>query len=86
MSTPVNRVFTEALAMPSELRALLVNQLLDTLDDDADIDHASQDIDDDVTREHLLVVRRRLSEIRSGSAETVSADEASERIRRILEE
>jgi len=83
MNPTVNRVFTEAMSMPTELRALLVSQLLETLDDGSENKTISK-IEDEVEHAHLNEVHRRLSEIKSGRVETISSDIAAERIRRVL--
>ena len=83
MNPSANRVFAEALSMSTDLRALLVSQLLETLDDHEN--KTQSGIDADVQQEHLAVVRKRLEEIKSGKAETISAEAAETRIRKILE-
>ena len=82
MNPTVNRVFSEAIPMPSELRALLARQLLETLDDHSE--DANTEIKDEVERAHLTEVHKRLEEIKSGRVETISSDIAAERIRRVL--
>ncbi len=84
MNLTVDRIFTEALAMSSELRALLVNQLLESLDEGTEKDQTTSEVEEEVARAHLEVVRGRLSDIKSGRVETISSDTAAERIRRVF--
>ena len=81
MSPNVSRLFSEAMAMPPELRALLASQLLETLDDHPA--HGNTQIEE-MERAHLSVVNRRLEEIKSGRVETISSEVAAERIHRAL--
>jgi len=83
MNPTVNRVFTEAMSMPPKLRAILVSQLLETLDDVTESKIISE-VDENVERAHLTEVHRRLAEIKSGVVETISSDFAADRIRRAL--
>ena len=84
MNPTVDRLFSEAMAMPSELRALLASQLLETLDDHTE--NANNGIKDDVSRLNLTEVKKRLKEIKSGRVEAISSHVAAERIRRVLGE
>jgi putative addiction module component (TIGR02574 family) len=75
MSLTVEQIAEEALALPSEARALLADRLVESLDPVED------------TQLHQLwaaEAQRRLEEVRSGKVKTIPGDEALARIRRAV--
>ena len=70
----LEQIATEALSLPTEARALLAEQLVESVDASA----ATSRLDELWTAEAL----RRLEEVRSGGASTVSGEEAAEQVRR----
>jgi putative addiction module component (TIGR02574 family) len=72
-SMKIEQIAEEALALPSEERALLADRLVKSLDPAKDgyIRHL-----------WAAEARRRLDEVRSGSVKTISGDEALARVRR----
>jgi hypothetical protein len=71
----VEQIAAEALALPSESRALLADKLVESLDKAAlsHIDHA-----------WLAEAKRRRDEVRSGEVQTMPGDEALGNLRRSL--
>jgi hypothetical protein len=71
----VEQIAEEALALPSESRALLADKLVESLDEAAlsRIDHA-----------WLAEAKRRREEVRSGGVQTIAGDEALADVRRTL--
>lgn len=72
MSTQMERLAIELLALPTASRALLANQLLASLDD-ADAP--------EISAEWLAEIDRRDAQIRDGSVQCVPADEVMRRAR-----
>ena len=66
----------EALSLPSESRALLAEQLVESLDASASADRLDE--------LWAVEAQRRLAEVRSGRAQTVSGEEAAARVRRAV--
>lgn len=75
MSMPVEKIAEEALALPSDARALLADRLVESLDPLTD-----PDVRDAWAAEAL----RRLDEIRSGKVKTIPANEVLARARTLL--
>jgi hypothetical protein len=75
MPMTIDQIAKEALALPSEARALLADRLVESLDA-AD---ASR-----VDRLWATEARRRRDEVRQGLVQTVPGDEALARVRRSL--
>jgi putative addiction module component (TIGR02574 family) len=75
MPMTVEQIAKEALALPSESRALLADKLVESLDNAAlsRIDHA-----------WLAEAKRRRDEVRSGRIQTIPGDEALAKVRREL--
>ena len=67
-------LMTEAVSLPLEERALLVDSLLQTLNP----------VDDANTAAWLAVARRRLDELDSGRVEAIPGEEVFERVRQRL--
>jgi putative addiction module component (TIGR02574 family) len=75
MSTRADTILGTALALPPDERAWLVAELIASLD---------QSEDTDVEAAWATEIERRIDEIESGEAETVSWEEARARIRATL--
>ena len=75
MAPTVEKVAADALNLPSEGRAFLVEKLLGSL---------SGEVDSAVERAHLVEVRRRRNAVQSGNSELIDGDEALRRARAAL--
>lgn len=73
----IEQLMQEALSLPSESRALLVEKLIESLEFDTD-----QAIQAAWTNE----AKKRRDELRSGAVQPISGDEALAQVRRILEQ
>ena len=73
MSSVINRVFEEALSLPSDARASLVEQLLTSL---------NLPIQEEIDRQWAEEAERRLSQIERGEVELIPGDEVFAKIRR----
>lgn len=71
----VEQIMDEVLGLPDEVRALLADRLLESLDP-AEGDHDLQ--------LWMAEARRRREEVREGRVRTVSGDEALAQVRRAL--
>jgi len=76
MSMTVEQIAEEALALPSEARALLADRLVESLDPAED---------SVVRRLWAAEALRRRDEVRSGQVKTFSADEALKRVRHAVD-
>ncbi len=75
MATTVEKVAADALQLPSDGRAFLVETLLDSL---------SGETDPAVEAAHLVEIRRRREAVRSGEAKLIEGDEALRQARAAL--
>ena len=75
MNTTVEQIAEEALALPSEARALLADRLVESLDP-AEDGH--------VRRLWAAEAIRRRDDVRSGRVATIPGDEALARVRRAV--
>lgn len=75
MILTVEQIAEEALALPSEARALLVDRLVESLDP-AEGGYIQQ--------LWLTEARRRRDDVRAGCVQTIQGDEALERVRRVF--
>lgn len=75
MSTRADTILGTAMALPPDERAWLAAELIASLDDGADVD---------VEEAWAAEIEKRIDEIESGQAETVSWEEARARIRATL--
>lgn len=75
MVTTVEKVAADALRLPSEGRALLVETLLDSLSGEAD---------PVVEKAHLAEIRQRREAVRSGQAKLIDGEEALRQARAAL--
>ncbi len=76
MSMTIEQLAAEALSLPSESRALLAEQLVESLDVSSPASHLDE--------LWAAEAQRRLAEVRSGRAQTVSGEEAAARVRRAV--
>ena len=76
MAMTVEQIAEEALALPSESRALLADKLVESLDKAA----LSR-----IDATWLAEARRRRDEVRSGRVKTIPGDEALANVRRSLD-
>jgi hypothetical protein len=75
MHMTVEQIAEEALALPSEARALLADRLVESLDP----------AEDGLIRQlWMREARRRIDEVRSGSVKTILADEAFAQVRQAI--
>lgn len=72
----IEELATEALSLPSESRALLAEQLVESLNVSAPASHLDE--------LWAAEAQRRLAEVRSGRAQTISGEEAAVRVRRAV--
>jgi putative addiction module component (TIGR02574 family) len=75
MSLKIEQIAEEALALPSEARALLADRLVESLDPEED---------GYVHQLWVAEARRRRDEARSGSVKTIPGDEALAQVRRAV--
>ncbi len=73
MILTVEQIAEEALALPSEARALIADRLVESLDPAED---------GYIQQLWLTEARRRRDDVRAGRVQTVPGDEALERVRR----
>ena len=73
MPRTIEQLAAEALSLPSEARALLAEQLVESLDASA----PNRRLDE----LWAVEAQRRLAEVSSGRAQTVSGEEAAARVR-----
>jgi putative addiction module component (TIGR02574 family) len=75
MRMTVEQIADEALALPSEARALLADRLVESLDPAED---------GDIRDLWLQEANRRVAEVRSGVVKTVSAESAFKEVRQVI--
>jgi putative addiction module component (TIGR02574 family) len=75
MSTRADTILDTALSLPADERAWLASELIASLDETED---------SDVEAAWAAEIERRIAEVESGEAETISWDEARTRIRASL--
>lgn len=75
MASTFEQVAADALSLPSDGRAFLVEKLLGSL---------SGQVDSTVEQGHLAEVRRRRAAVQSGKSELIDGDEALRRARAAL--
>lgn len=73
----IEQLASEALSLPNEARALLAEQLVESLD----VSAPTSRLDELWAAEAL----RRLAEVRSGRTQTLSGEEAAARIRQAVD-
>jgi len=72
MKTKIDELATQALSLPSEDRAELVERLVESLEDET------------VERLWIDEAKRRRDEVRSGRIKPVAGDEALEQVRKLI--
>lgn len=77
MPMTLEQLATEALSLPGESRALLADQLVESLD-------AASAPANRLDELWAAEARRRLAEVRSGHVPTISGEEAAARVRRAV--
>lgn len=76
MPMTLEQLACEAFSLPTESRALLAEQLVESLDVPAPTSHLDE--------LWAAEAQRRLAEVRSGRVQTVSGEEAAARVRRAV--
>lgn len=74
--SPIDKITQEALALPTDLKVQLVEQLIESLE---------SNIDEQVQSAWINEVKQRRDEIVDGMVETIPGDEALAKVRRIIE-
>jgi hypothetical protein len=75
MATTVEKVAADALQLPSDERAFLVETLLESLTGESD---------PSVEKAHLVEIRKRREAVRSGKAKLIDGDDALRQARAAL--
>jgi hypothetical protein len=73
--TTAEKLYQDALALPSETRVELTERLVASLADD---------IPTEIQRAHIDEVRKRIAQVESGEVELIPGDEALVRVRNLL--
>jgi len=71
--TTAEKLYQDALALPSETRVALTERLVASLADD---------VPAEIQRAHIDEVRKRIAQVESGHVELIPGDEALARVRR----
>ncbi|MFZ9739251.1 MAG: addiction module protein [Prochlorotrichaceae cyanobacterium] len=72
----IEQLVEEILSLPNASRALLADKLVESLEFDAD---------SDVQQSWVNLAKTRRDEVRDGSVQTISGDEALAHVRRLIE-
>jgi hypothetical protein len=75
MPTSVEKIYEEAMSLPNESKAILVERIVEFLET-----HVNPDLE----RIHLDTVKRRRGEMRKGQVEPIDGQDASVMARRII--
>ena len=75
--TMAEKLYQDALALPSETRVALTERLVASLADD---------VPAEIQRAHIDEVRKRIAQVESGEVELIPGDEALARVRKLLSE
>jgi hypothetical protein len=73
--TAAEKLYQDALALPSETRVELTERLVASLADD---------VPAEIRRAHIEEVRKRIAQVESGEVELIPGDEALARVRNVL--
>jgi Putative addiction module component len=73
--TTADKIYQDALALPSETRVELTERLVASLADD---------VPAEIQRAHIDEVRKRIAQVESGEVELIPGDEALARVRNVL--
>ena len=76
MPRSIEKIFSEAKILPNESKAVLVEELVASIEDD---------IDPQITKTHLAEVKTRRDEIRSGKVKLVNGEEGLAQVRAMIE-
>jgi hypothetical protein len=74
--TTAEKLYQDALALPSETRVALTERLVASLADDVP--------PAEIQRAHVAEVRKRIAQVESGEVELIPGDEALARMRNVL--
>jgi hypothetical protein len=75
--TTAEKLYQDALALPSETRVALTERLVASLADD---------VPAEIQRAHIDEVRKRIAQVESGEVELIPGDEALAHVRKLLSE
>jgi hypothetical protein len=75
--TTAEKLYQDALALPSETRIALTERLVASL---------AYDIPAEIQRAHIDEVRKRIAQVESGEVELIPGDEALAHVRKLLSE
>lgn len=75
--TTAEKLYQDALALPSETRAALTERLVASLADD---------VPAEIQRAHIDEVRKRIAQVESGDVKLIPGDEALADVRKLLSE
>jgi hypothetical protein len=75
--TTAEKLYQDALALPSKTRVTLTERLVASLADD---------VPEEIQRAHIDEVRKRIAQVESGEVELIPGDEALARVRKLLSE
>ncbi len=75
MAMTLDELYTEAVSLPNESKAILADRLVESIE---------SNVDARITQAHLATVKRRRDEIRSGTVEPVDGEEALASVRASL--
>lgn len=75
--TTAEKIYRDALALPSETRVELTERLVASLADD---------VPAEIQRAHIDEIRKRIAQVESGEVQLIPGDEALARVRNVLSE
>ena len=75
--TAAEKLYQDALALPSETRVALTERLVASLADD---------VPAEIQRAHIDEIRKRIAQVESGEVELIPGDEALAHVRKLLSE
>lgn len=73
--TTAEKIYRDALALPSETRVELTERLVASLADD---------VPAEIQRAHIDEIRKRIAQVESGEVQLIPGDEALARVRNVL--
>lgn len=76
MPMSLEEIFSEAKILPNDSRAILAEKLVASIEDD---------IEPQVTKNHLAEVKKRRDEIRSGKVVSINGEEGLAKVRDMIE-
>ncbi|MDI6792997.1 MAG: addiction module protein [bacterium] len=75
MPLTVDQIYDEAILLPNEAKALLAEKLVENLE---------THVDSAIEKSHLVEVKRRRDEIRSGKVQSIPGEEALAQARHLV--